>query len=134
MIRRNYKMRGCRTLKRVPLDFNWPLGQVWEGYLRPNNAPKYWRPTEPPSGEGYQLWEIVSEGSPVSPVFALPEELAQWCAKNATLFAKFKLGKVAWRKLFLKPGSLEKASLIVLTPEGELLPAITTSKKNPAKK
>ena len=24
-----------RELKRVPLDFNWPLNQVWKGYLSP---------------------------------------------------------------------------------------------------
>lgn len=37
-----------------------------------------WTQTEPPTGDGYQLWETVSEGSPVSPVFATPEELATW--------------------------------------------------------
>lgn len=26
---------GQRTLKRVPLDFKWPLAKVWEGYLNP---------------------------------------------------------------------------------------------------
>ena len=24
-----------RELKRVPLDFSWPRGQVWQGYLCP---------------------------------------------------------------------------------------------------
>lgn len=28
-----------------------------------------WKRTDPPTGEGWQLWETVSEGSPVSPVF-----------------------------------------------------------------
>lgn len=37
-----------------------------------------WTRTEPPTGEGWQLWETVSEGSPVSPVFATAEELARW--------------------------------------------------------
>lgn len=37
-----------------------------------------WEPTEPPTGEGWQLWESVSEGSPISPVFGTAEELAQW--------------------------------------------------------
>lgn len=37
-----------------------------------------WNPTEPPEGDGWQLWETVSEGSPVSPVFATAEELAAW--------------------------------------------------------
>jgi len=39
-----------------------------------------WRETEPPAGEGWQLWETVSEGSPVSPVFPTPEALATWLA------------------------------------------------------
>lgn len=25
-----------RTLKRVPMDFDWPLGKVWHGYLNPH--------------------------------------------------------------------------------------------------
>jgi len=37
-----------------------------------------WQEEEPPVGDGYQIWETVSEGSPVSPVFAAPEELADW--------------------------------------------------------
>lgn len=32
----------------------------------------------PPKGAGYQLWETVSEGSPISPVFKTPDELANW--------------------------------------------------------
>lgn len=35
-----------------------------------------WEPTEPPEGEGWQVWETVSEGSPVTPVFDSPQELA----------------------------------------------------------
>lgn len=30
----------------------------------------------------YQMYETVSEGTPLSPVFATPEELARWCADN----------------------------------------------------
>lgn len=37
-----------------------------------------WEREQPPAGEGWQLWETVTEGSPVSPVFATAEELAQW--------------------------------------------------------
>jgi hypothetical protein len=32
-----------------------------------------WKQHEPPSGKGYQLWETVSEGSPISPVFPTVE-------------------------------------------------------------
>jgi hypothetical protein len=34
-----------------------------------------WIETPPPEGEGWQLWETVSEGSPISPVFATEEEM-----------------------------------------------------------
>lgn len=37
-----------------------------------------WEPTEPPEGDGWQLWETVSEGSPISPVCATADELAVW--------------------------------------------------------
>lgn len=37
-----------------------------------------WEPVGPPVGEGWQLWETVSEGSPQSPVFATADELATW--------------------------------------------------------
>jgi hypothetical protein len=35
-----------------------------------------WKPAEPPAGEGWQLWETASEGSPVSPVFPDADGLA----------------------------------------------------------
>lgn len=41
-----------------------------------------WERSEPPEGDGYQLWETVSEGSPISPVFSTPEELAKWLEDN----------------------------------------------------
>lgn len=42
-----------------------------------------WKPTDPPAGDGWQLWETVSEGSPISPVFATAEELATWMSDPA---------------------------------------------------
>ena len=169
-----------RELKRVPLEFDWPLHKVWDGYLNPyykecpkcengfskvaerinkglNNIvygvgeeitkeeikllnflcdtdyetggsfnwcgsahykallkigewvgfkegwhtcehcggdatdPVYkvryedWEEEEPPTGEGFQLWESVSEGSPCSPVFKTVEELCRWLANNYTV-------------------------------------------------
>lgn len=41
-----------------------------------------WNRTEPPEGTGWQLWETVSEGSPISPVFATADELIEWMANN----------------------------------------------------
>lgn len=37
-----------------------------------------WVPTGPAEGEGWQLWETVSDGSPISPVFSTADALAGW--------------------------------------------------------
>ena len=37
-----------------------------------------WEPTDPPTGEGWQYWTTVTEGSPLSPVFPTAEALASW--------------------------------------------------------
>lgn len=58
-----------------------------ERYEGQRAAAEAWKPTEPPTGEGWQLWETTSEGSPTSPVFADPEELAQWMSRNPCGFA-----------------------------------------------
>ena len=56
-------------------------GSVWD---KPQNKARAarWRRKEPPKGKGWQLWETVSEGSPISPVFAAPEALADWLVTN----------------------------------------------------
>lgn len=41
-----------------------------------------WERIPPPPGPGYQLWETTSEGSPMSPVFETPKELARWLTDN----------------------------------------------------
>ena len=58
-----------------------------------------WEKIEPPTGEGWQLWEATSEGSPESPVFATFDELCEWCAENATTFARYKATKEEWAKM-----------------------------------
>lgn len=49
-------------------------GDVWPS-KDAEAAYEAWERAEPPAGEGWQLWETVSEGSPISPVFATSEEL-----------------------------------------------------------
>jgi hypothetical protein len=62
-----------------------------------------WERQEPPSGDGYQIWETVTEGSPISPVFATPEELARhmattrWGADKGTPYE-------TWLKFITGPG------------------------------
>jgi hypothetical protein len=58
-----------------------------------------WEPTEPPTGEGFQLWETTSEGSPSSPVFATLDELCSWCATNATTFGRFTATAEEWKRM-----------------------------------
>lgn len=55
-----------------------------------------WEPADPPEGDGWQMWETTSEGSPISPVFATPEELAEWCAEHATVFGSHKADRDHW--------------------------------------
>lgn len=44
------------------------------------DAAENWEGTGPPEGDGWQLWETVSEGSPISPVCESAEALAAWLA------------------------------------------------------
>jgi hypothetical protein len=58
-----------------------------------------WTPSEPPTGEGYQLWEDCSEGSPISPVFKSLDALCQWAATNATTFGSYRASASEWRSM-----------------------------------
>jgi hypothetical protein len=60
---------GCATCDATPGI------EAWEGQREAATA---WKSVQPPIGEGWQLWESVSEGSPISPVFPTSEALAQW--------------------------------------------------------
>jgi hypothetical protein len=128
-----------REVKRVSLDFDWPIGMIWPGYMtsfcsnleyvvkgkkdvdmckvcshfrkltEPDyeedgeyNCPDYSIPV--PKGNGYQLWETTSEGSPVSPVFETPEELARWLAdNNASSFGSQTESYETWLKFIKGP-------------------------------
>ena len=97
-----------REVKRVPLDFDWPLNKRWYGYvinkcsdgdynLTCDDCRKFAKIKnikldkvkcpdleilEVPKGEGWQMWETTTEGGPISPVFKTPEKLAQWLVNN----------------------------------------------------
>lgn len=79
-----------REIKRVPLDLVLPFDVTWPGFLEKERR-------EPPSGEGWQVWETVSEGSPVTPVFPTAESLARQLktadAQVAEILAKKSLTK-----------------------------------------
>lgn len=55
----------------------------FEAYPGQRAEAEAWERTDPPEGDGWQLWETVSEGSPMSPVFATAEKLADWMSSPA---------------------------------------------------
>jgi hypothetical protein len=70
----------------------WPTPEIERQY-------EDWQPTPPPTGDGYQLWEDCSEGSPVSPVFASLDELCEWSAEHATTFGPHKATAEEWKEM-----------------------------------
>ena len=58
-----------------------------------------WESFEPPTGDGYQLLETTSEGSPISPVFATLDCLCAWAAENTSTFADAKATPEEWRRM-----------------------------------
>jgi hypothetical protein len=93
-----------RELKRVPLNFAWPVGQRWPGYVPDHPLSEeeaesgQWK-QDPPGGPGYQLWENTTSGSPQSPVFESLEQLAAWCATNATTWGHCRASEAEWRQM-----------------------------------
>ncbi|HEY2088616.1 MAG TPA: hypothetical protein VGH54_21675 [Mycobacterium sp.] len=71
-----------------------------EAYEGQRAEAEAWEPAEPPAGDGWQLWETTTEGSPKSPVFATAEELAAWCEGNATAFADIRWTREEWLRSF----------------------------------
>jgi hypothetical protein len=77
-------------------------GEIWPSE-EAKAAYEAWEQINPPAGEGYQIWETVSEGSPISPVFSTPEDLARhmagtkWGADDGTPYE-------TWLKFIRGPG------------------------------
>jgi hypothetical protein len=75
-----------KILSAAGMPENWGIctacdgeGNIWDS-PEDKVAAEAWQRIEPPAGDGYQIWETVSEGSPISPVFATAEELARHMA------------------------------------------------------
>lgn len=70
VVRAECERRGIETRCSVcdGEGFKWPDSETQKNHDE-------WEQEEPPTGEGWQLWETVSEGSPITPVFKTPEEL-----------------------------------------------------------
>jgi hypothetical protein len=84
-------MRGMSTgtfktvIKAAGLDPTvWAICPTCDGHSGVERFPgqraeaEAWEPTGPPTGEGWQLWETTSDGSPISPVFPTADGLTTW--------------------------------------------------------
>lgn len=85
----------------VPMhcDFCKGSGSIWQS-PEIEKLHDEWESFDPPTGEGYQLWETTSEGSPQSPVFASIDELCAWCEGNATTFGAQRTTAALWKRMF----------------------------------
>lgn len=81
---------------------DWGVCPVCKGdSIHPDAVKAYeeWTATEPPEGEGWQMWETVSEGSPITPVFATKEGLVEHlCSTTGYAATDWGRGKTYQRK------------------------------------
>ncbi|WHT20949.1 hypothetical protein N8J89_07760 [Crossiella sp. CA-258035] len=83
------RCEGCGSLEAYP-------GQRAEA--------EAWERTEPPTGDGWQLWETVSEGSPISPVFVTAEDLARWLTTPESAWGVTRPMSIDQARGFVKAG------------------------------
>lgn len=69
-----------------------------EAYPGQRAEAEAWQGTEPPTGDGWQLWKTVSEGSPISPVCPTAEDLALWMASPAYTWGAAKHGRPTYEQ------------------------------------
>lgn len=84
-------------VKVAGFDERWGICPICDGHgddpaLRA--AADAWKPTPPPDGPGFQVWESVTSGSPISPVFKTEIALENWLVANGSsrAAAKFFIG------------------------------------------
>jgi len=104
----------------------WCVCQVCQGTgIEPEAQAAHdaWEKSDPPEGEAYQIWETVSDGSPVSPPFATPEELARWMVGNDDSITK-DTGYEGWLRFINGPGFAMTAQVNV---EGAMASGVAAS-------
>lgn len=74
-------------------------GENWQHPIA-KNLYKNWKSYDPPTGEGFQLWNTTTEGYPMTPVFNSLEELCQYCEKEKiSVYGKKTANKEEWFKM-----------------------------------
>lgn len=99
-----------RRVVRVPLNYKWDPKQLFQ-------------PTSPPpSGEGWQVWETVTEtGSPVTPVFSSDEALATYLWNHGDEEG-YQAASFEAAMGFIAAGSAPTGLFIAPNPEGPYSP------------
>lgn len=77
-----------------------------------------WKAIEPPAGEGWQVWENVSEGSPVTPVFATEAELVEYLVAGGDAWDR-KRGAPGWSRKDAEAFVRRGGALTMLSIGGE---------------
>lgn len=87
------------------------------GPPNPENYMPYWSEEE---RTHYQMYEVVTEGTPMSPICETPEELAQWLADNkASAFGRQTATYAEWLKMINKGFAIS-----AVLSEGSLIPGV----------
>lgn len=84
------------------LPEDWGTCKVCQGHaIHPDDheASEAWEHTDPPEGDGYQLWNTTTEGHPMTPVFATLDELCDHAAEHCTTFADNRASAEGWRSM-----------------------------------
>jgi len=98
-----------REVRRVPKDWKHPKRD--DGSYEPlcDNYMPDWPEEE---RTHYIMYEDVSEGTPISPAFETPEQLARWLADNkASSFGNSTATYEQWLRMILGPGWCASAVL-----------------------
>lgn len=108
------------------LKEDWGTCPVCHGHaIHPDDfqLSECWVQTDPPIGDGWQLWETVSAGSPITPVFKTPEELARHLT-NGGGWTSLDGGQTyeRWLKFVTGPGW---APSMMSTPDGRIVDGVT---------
>lgn len=95
-----YKMRNALLKAAKQNPKTWGVCPVCKGdSMDPAVKKAYdeWESTPPPEGEGWQLWETVSEGSPISPVLPTREAFIEYLmSQGSTRSAAEAFAKEGW--------------------------------------
>lgn len=70
--------------------------ELWSSELARRRSLR-WKPKQPPKGDWWQVWETVSEGSPMTPAFATCGELIDYLVANGDAWDQ-KRGDGGWSR------------------------------------